>query len=124
MAAVIGCGGSEEDKAMKEQISLMNEMSALLEKATNPEEAKKIEPEMNKLKKRAEDLETKVKGWSKEKQEAMIKKYKAELETAATRFTAAMMKAMFKGGPGGGFPEIKMPEGKVPEIKLPEVKLP
>ena len=108
-AFVVGCSSaSPEEAVMKEQISIMNEMSAVLENVKDEKAGKEVEEKMNNLKKRSEDLQKKAQGLSKEKLEQAAKKHEAEFKAAGERFGKAMIGSMKFMGGGGLIP--KFPE--------------
>lgn len=98
MALVVGCGsGSAEDKVMKQQVDLINEMSSVLEGVKDEASAKAAQAKYAELKAKEVDLEKQTTNWSKEKKEEMLKKHKDELAKAATRFIQAGLAAEAKG---------------------------
>ncbi len=97
-AILVGCGGGGDDAVMKDSIALMNEMSAILEKATDAESAKKALEEVKKMESRGNELKKKIDAMSKEQKDALEKKYKAEGEAAANRLLKAGLAAGMKAG--------------------------
>jgi hypothetical protein len=107
-AVVVGCAGSSDDAVMKEQISLMNEISTIMEKVTDGQSLKDAEKKMENLKKRGQELEAKVKTWSDDKKKAMGQKFEPEIKAASERMGKAMVAAMMKGA-GGGLDKLQLP---------------
>jgi len=91
-----GCGDSP-DSVMKDSISLMNDMSDTLEKIKSKEDAEKYKGDLEKLVKRAKDIEERSKKLkldelSEDKKKALTEKYKGDLEKAMNRLAAASLK--------------------------------
>lgn len=94
-ALIVGCsGGSSDDATMKESISMMNEMAALMESAKDEKSAKELEGKMKAFKERGEALKKKIDEFPKERLEALTKKYEAEGKAARQRLMNAMMGGM------------------------------
>jgi hypothetical protein len=106
-ALIVGCGSSD-DAIVKEQISLMNEMTAVFEKVTDAASFKDAEKQIQNLKKRAEEIEAKTKSWSEDKKKTVAQKYEKELKASAEKMAGAMMAAAMKAT-GGGLDKLKLP---------------
>jgi hypothetical protein len=105
---VTGCGGGA-DGAIKEQISLMNEMAGVLEGVTDKASFEAAQAKMKKLEDRGKELGKKLEDMKLSDQEKknLEEKYKGQAEQAAKRLTAAMTNAMTKGmGGAPGFPGV------------------
>jgi hypothetical protein len=90
VAVLIGCGGSdtEEDKVMKETLSMMTQMVDAMEKAkpSNPQEAFKIMmDQMTKFGPKLKELDEKAKKWPQAKQDEMKKKYQSQIDALEAR---------------------------------------
>jgi uncharacterized lipoprotein YehR (DUF1307 family) len=88
-----GCGDSP-DSLTKDTIKFMNDMSDVLEKIKSKEDAEKYKGDLEKLAKRAKDMEErgkklKINDLPKEKLEELQKKYKDEMEKALARLKSA-----------------------------------
>jgi hypothetical protein len=92
-ALAIGWGDSSDDATMKESISTMNELAALLESVKDENSAKEIEGKRKALKERGLALAKKIGAMPKERREALNKKYEVEGNAATARLRKAM-----KGG--------------------------
>ena len=104
---VVGCAKSDDD-VMKEQIAIMNELSAELEKVDSKEAAEKAKGKFEALSKRMDENEKVIKGWPEAKQKEMKKKYEKEGGEAALKMLGSMMKASTKAG--GDIPGLKKPQ--------------
>lgn len=92
-----GCGDSPE-KVMKDTISLMNDASKILESVKDEDSAKKAASDLEKLEKKGKDIQDRVKklkmeDLSKEKKEALEKKFKDDFEKAMERLQKASANA-------------------------------
>jgi hypothetical protein len=90
-ALIIGCGGSSEDAVMKEQLKIMDDMIALMQK--NKDLTKlKDDPDYKKLEARGKELEKTMNSWPKEKQEEMKKKYEKEMTDRVAKLLGGAFK--------------------------------
>ena len=106
-AILIGCGGGGEDAVVKEQISIMNEMSSILEGVTDANSMQAAKPKIDALKKRGDEVVAKTKNWTPEKTKALAERYQAEMKAATERMFKATIAAGMKSMPGGG--QLKIP---------------
>ena len=92
LLTLTGCSDNSADGLMKQQIAEMNKMADAMENdATAEATADAIKERMEAIGKQLEELKL-----TPEQQQALAEKYKPELEKAAKRIQAAMMKAMEK----------------------------
>ncbi len=94
---VVGCAKSDDDYA-KEQIAIMDEMTAELEKVKDKDTATAAKPKLEALAKRAKENAKVMDAWPKEKKEQMTKKYEDKLKASMERFMKAGLAAQTSGG--------------------------
>src|SRR5262245_44784470 len=94
VAVLIGCGGSSDDPIAKEHIALLNEMAGIYENVTDLASFTDALAKVQRLDRKARDLEAKTKDWSEEKKN----KYQSEIETAKERLQKALKAAARKLG--------------------------
>ena len=85
-----GCGKSD-DSVIQEQMEIMKETLAVLEKVSDADSGKKADVELKKLQEKTEELDKVVRGWSKEKKEALAKKH--DLDKLGEKLQEAYKKA-------------------------------
>jgi len=97
---VAGCGGSSRDSLTKESITLMNEMSDIMEKSANAAEAK---PKLDAVASKMKDLKKRMDNVGKPsaaEEETLKKKYEPEMKKAVGRLLAASMQLATKDPQG------------------------
>jgi hypothetical protein len=89
--AIVGCGGSSAEAAMKKTIAIMNEMCDGIE-AGDKDKITGAVKKLEAVAKESKDLKV-----SKDEENRLREKMKSELETVQKRMQGAMQKAMASG---------------------------
>ncbi|HMF17239.1 MAG TPA: hypothetical protein VKE98_08540 [Gemmataceae bacterium] len=106
-ALVIGCGSSGPEAVIKEQLSIMDQMTSIMQKVTDKKSFDEAGVKIKELTERAKELEKKAKGFTADQMKGLEEKYKPQLEASAKKFAEASMNAMTKAL--GGLKDFKLP---------------
>ncbi|HYT93612.1 MAG TPA: hypothetical protein VEL76_33140 [Gemmataceae bacterium] len=96
MAVMVGCGGGNDDKLMKDQIAVLEQIAATWDKVTDKASFAAADAEVRILNEKAGKLAKELNDLGKERADAAMATNKTEFDLAMTRLSAAKEKARKK----------------------------